>query len=152
MESKEPLAGPGRFQWNLGAWFGGQIGGTAWMLVGAVVLAPHAPEVAGVWLACFAVANAIGSWLWWCRDSLRPYPSLQALLSACGVSSVIALVALHVLRPDLRITRPRGILLTDEPRFIPWFLVLVIALMTSFHLMERSAVKERSRARGQTSP
>jgi hypothetical protein len=72
MESKEPLPGPGRFQWNLGAWFGGQIGGTAWMLVGAVVLAPHAPEVAGVWLACFAASNAIGSWLWWRRDRLRP--------------------------------------------------------------------------------
>ena len=29
METKEPMPGPGRFQWNLGAWFGGQLGGTA---------------------------------------------------------------------------------------------------------------------------
>ena len=55
MEPKVPLPGPGRFQWNLGAWYGGQLGGTAWMLVGAIVLMPHAPEVAGVWLVCFAV-------------------------------------------------------------------------------------------------
>lgn len=63
MEAKEPLLGPGCFQWNTGGWFGSQLGSTAWMLVGAVVLIPHAAEVAGVWLSCFAVANAIGSWM-----------------------------------------------------------------------------------------
>src|SRR4051794_27734348 len=118
METKAALPGPGRFQWNMGGWFGPQLGGTAWMLVGAVVLVPHTPEVAGVWLACFAVANAIGSWLWWRRDRLRPYPALQVLLLACGINGLLALVALHLLRPGLRITRPLGVYLADEPRSI----------------------------------
>ena len=152
METKEPLPGLGCFQWNRGGWFGSQLGGTAWMLVGAVVLVPHAPEVAGVWLAGVAVANAIGSWMWWRRDRLRPYPALRALLLVCGVDGLMALVALHVLRPGLRITRPLGIYLADEPRSILWLLVLVVSLMTWFHVREWSAQKERSRSERQTSP
>ena len=148
MATKLPMPGPGCFQWNTGGWFGSQLGGTAWMLVGAVVIVPHAPEVAGVWLVCFAVANAVGSWLWCRRDRLRPYPALQVLLLACGANSLMALVALHVLRPGLRIPGPRGIRLANEPHFIPWYLVLVISLMTYFHLRERSAKKEKSRSQG----
>lgn len=152
MESKVPLSGPGRFQWNMGGWFGGQLGGTVWMLVGVVVLVPQAPEVAGVWLVCFAVANAIGSGLWWHRDRIRPYPALQALLFATGFHGLIALAALHVLRPGLRITRPKGVLLADDPRIIAFLLIMIVALMMFCFLAERSARKERSRAPGKTSP
>src|SRR5262245_26037416 len=120
METIGPVSDPTCLRWNRGGWFGDQLGGTAWMLVGAVVLLPSAPEVAGVWLACFAVANAIGSAMWRSRDRFRPYPALQALLLVCGVSGLIALVALHVCRPGLRITRPPGIYLADEPRLIFW--------------------------------
>lgn len=151
METSGPLPNPGRFRWNRGGWFGAQLGGTAWMLVGSVVLLPHAPEVAGVWLACFAVANAIGSWMWRRRDRLRPYPALQALLAVCGANGLMALVALHVCRPGLRITRPLGIYLADEPRLILWLLVLVISLMTWFHLQERGAKKEGLTSQGQRS-
>jgi hypothetical protein len=151
METNGSLPNPGRFRWNRGGWFGGQLGSTAWMLVGSALLLPHAPEVAGVWLACFAVANAIGSWMWQRRDGLRPYPALQALFLVCGVNGLIALVALHVRRPGLRITRPLGIYLADEPRLILWLLVLVISLMTWFHLQERGAKKEGLTSQGQSS-
>ena len=150
MQTKEPLPGPGCFRWNKGGWFGSQLGGTAWMFVGAVVLVPHAPEVAIIWLTCFAVANAIGSWMWRHRDRLRPYPVLQALLLVCGVNSLMALVALHVLRPGLRITRPPGIYLADEPRSVLWLLVLVVSLITWFHVMECSAKKARTRSERRT--
>jgi hypothetical protein len=122
------------------------------MLVGAIVLYPYASEVAGGWLACFAVANAIGFWMWWRRDRLRPYPALQALLLVCGISGLTALVALHILRPGLHVARPIGFDLADKPQFIPWFLVLVISLMASFHLREWSAKKARPPAEGRTSP
>jgi hypothetical protein len=113
------------------------------MLIGAVVLVRRAPDFAGVWLACFAAANTIGLWMWWRRDRLRPYPALQALLLACGVSGLLALSALHVLRPGLRITQPGGIYLADEPRSILLLLVLVSSMMTGFHVMESSARKGR---------
>lgn len=152
METKGTLPGPGRFQWDRGSWFSSQLGCTAWMFAGAVVLVPHAPGVAALWLACFAVANAIGSWFWWRRDRLRPYPALQALMLACGANGFLALVALHLLRPGLRITRPLGISLADEPRVILGLLGLVIALMGWFHLLEHGARKEKSRSEGPTLP
>lgn len=152
MEALKPLPGPGCFQWSRGGWFGSQLGSTAWMLVGSVVLVPYALGVAGVWLACFAVANAIGTWLWRRRDRLPPYPALQALLATCGVCSLVALAALHVLRPGLRITRPPGIWLADEPQYLLWVLVLFLAMMTSFSLRERSARKQVLRSKGSSTP
>lgn len=145
MDPRRPMAGPGYFQWDKGGWFGSQLGGTAWMLVGSVVLARQAPEVAGVWLACFAVANAIGARMWWRRDRLRPYPALQALLLLCGIHGVVALVALHALRPGLRIDRPPGIHLGDEPELIACLVVLVITLTIHFHFLERRSREGRSR-------
>jgi hypothetical protein len=101
MQANSPVSGPGYLRWNAGGWFGSQLGGTCWLLVGAVVLAPRAPGVAAVWLAGFVVANAIGSWLWRRRDRLRPYPALQLLLLACGLSGLPAWLAVNALRPDL---------------------------------------------------
>ncbi len=120
MATNPPLPASGCFQWNMGAWFGGQIGGTAWMLVGTVVLASHAPEVAAIWGLGFVLVNALGIWLWGHRDRFRPYPALQVLMLVCGIQSVIALTTLHLLRPGLRIAGPSGFWLADEPRTIAW--------------------------------
>jgi hypothetical protein len=99
-------------------------------------------------MACFAVANGIGSWMWCRRDRLRPYPALQALVLACGVSSLTALVALHGLRPGLRIIRPVGIYLADEPRHIVVLIVVVASLMAWFHILEWSAKQQSARSNG----
>ncbi|WP_406694307.1 hypothetical protein V5E97_24855 [Singulisphaera sp. Ch08] len=151
METKKALPGPGHFQWHTGAWFGVQLCLTGWMLVGAVAFVRRAPEVAGIWLVCLAVANAIGSWIWWRRDRVRPYPALQALLLTCLVIGMPALVALYTLRPGLDVTfiRPTGIYLWDQH----WirFLVLIVIMTTSSYFMERSARKEKSRAEGRPS-
>ncbi len=32
------VLGRGRFQWNAGGWFGGALGGSAWMFLAAVML------------------------------------------------------------------------------------------------------------------
>src|SRR5579871_2566901 len=100
MTVKVPMSGPGCFQWNLGAWLGGQLGGTAWMLVGAAILAFEAPAAAAAWLVCFAMANALGAWMWRQRDRLRPYAALQLLVVVVGGCGLLALVALDVLRPE----------------------------------------------------
>ena len=148
MSTKERSTGPGHFRWNKGGWFGSQLGGTAWMLVGSVVLFPPAPEVAGIWIACFAVANGIGSWMWRRRERIRPYPALQSLLLACGVSGLTALVALHVLRPGLQIARPFGMDLADEPRNLVWLIIVVASLMAWFHFLEWNAKQQSARSNG----
>ena len=104
MASRRPMPGPGCCQWNTVAWFGGQIGSTAWMLVGALVLAREAPEVAAAWLLGFTSANAIGTWLWSRRRRLRPFPGVLIGFLVCGLSGLFALSALHVLRPGLHVT------------------------------------------------
>ena len=39
--STKSLVGPGRFQWNVGGWFGASLGGSAWMIVTAGFLLFH---------------------------------------------------------------------------------------------------------------
>ena len=63
MVTKQPMTGPGIFQWNTGGWFGAQLGGTVWMLLAAIWMAPLNPWLAVLWLLCFAVVNAVGAWL-----------------------------------------------------------------------------------------
>jgi hypothetical protein len=147
MASRRSMPGPGCFQWNTVAWFGGQIGSTAWMLAGAAILAWEAPEVAIVWLACFFAANAAGAYVWSRRRRLRPFPAMQMGFLGCGASGLIALVALHLLRPGLRVTRPAGVQLGD-PWMILAFPLVMLALMVGTAVLEWSARKERARSKG----
>jgi hypothetical protein len=123
-----PDQGPGYFRWSTGAWFGGQLGGTSWLLVGAAVLAPRAPLVAVVWFLGFAIANALGVWLWWRRDRIRAHPALQLLLLVCGITGVIAWAVLEVSRPD--VVRSLGWpsqghrMLLIVPGLMAWFTIL----------------------------
>jgi hypothetical protein len=99
--AKESRNVPEYFQWNHGAWFGGQLGGTAWMAAGAVALWPKSVGMAGTWLACCAAANAIGLVLWQSRGRIRTHAAMQILLAACGVFGMIAWTTLVRLQPDL---------------------------------------------------
>lgn len=144
MATKTPMQGPGSFQWNAGAWFGGQLGGTAWMLAGAAALAPRAPTVAVAWAAGFVVANAVGAALWSRRDRLMPYPAIQAMLATCGVVGASALAFLHLLHPGLVVDRRPWYGISDDPLAAPGLLLLIAALMAWLHVMERAGRKARS--------
>jgi hypothetical protein len=142
MEAKVPMPGPSSFQWNRGGWFGSQLGGTAWMIVGAVMFARRAPWIAAVWLVCFVLANAIGTGLWRRRGCLRPYPAIQLLLLVGGVIGLLALASFGVLRPA-------GVRLEDagwngDVRKSCFCLVTAVsALMAWFALMEGGATKAK---------
>jgi hypothetical protein len=94
MATTRPRSGPGAFQWNAGAWFGSLLGSTAWMLVGAVIMATRAPVVSLAWLSCFALSLGVGIWLWSKRGRIRPYPAIQGMLLAVGVSGLLAFALL----------------------------------------------------------
>jgi hypothetical protein len=154
MAAKEPMPGPGQFQWNAGGWFGSQLGGTAWMLVGAAVLAPQTPWVAAWWAACCALANAVGTSLWLRRGRVRPYPATQALLAACGVAGPLAVVALHLFGPaDVRlgVAWHDGRFILESPpgtlrSAYAALLLGVPALMGYFALLERAGREARPQA------
>lgn len=148
MAAKEPMKGPGYFQWNTGGWFGTQVGSTCWMVVGAVPLVFYAPMIGVTFLICFAVANAIGTWLWLRRDRVPPYPAMQMLLLGIAITGLVALVTLDALRPArvrLDLTSEFG---GDLHQAYLIFVVGVPLGMIWFHLMERSVRAARARAQG----
>jgi hypothetical protein len=152
MTAKEPMKGPGCFQWSTGGWFGSQIGSTCWMLVGGVPLLFYAPMIGITFVICFGVANAIGTSLWLRRDRLRPYPALQVLLSVIAISGLVALVTFDVLRPPggrPHLTLGNG---GDLRQGYLMFLVGVPLGMIWFHLMERHGRAARARAHGGFAP
>jgi hypothetical protein len=140
MEAKVPMPGPGRFQWNSGGWFGSQVGSTAWMLVGAVMFAIKAPWIAAAFSLCFAVANVVGTALWSRRDRLRPYAAMQLLILVIGVSGMVAIASVDMLRPagappDATWDEIRGGRLP--------LLAIVAGLMASFAFMEWDTKKAK---------
>ncbi len=135
MSAKQPMPGSGTFQWNTGGWFGSQVGGTVWLLVGAATLVVQAPLLAVWWVVCFALVNAVGTGLWLRRDRLRPYPAIQALLALCGLAGLFAVGALGLFGPEQ--TGRNGSLRS----VYGFFLVGVPALMGYFALLERASRK-----------
>jgi hypothetical protein len=136
--SQDFANGDAHFRWNAWGWFGGQIGATAWLLVGAAAIAPRSIAMALVWAGCFAVGNAIGILLWRQRRRLRPYTAIQLLVVACGVSGLVAWSALVGLRPDV-------LAALGWPQSYAPFLI-VPATMGWFAFLERRARSQSSTA------
>lgn len=138
----KPLSGAGWFQWNAGGWYGSQLGSTVWMLVGAVVLAPHALWVALSWLGCFASANFIGTWLWRRRGRLQPYPAMQMLIVVCATTGLMALLVLDLAVPgNVRLN-----VIANHYLGYAFLLMAVPLGLGYFAVLERSARKARSKS------
>jgi hypothetical protein len=75
---------PATFRCPAGAWFGTQIGGTVWMLTGAMSLAVTSPSAAAV--------NVVGVSLWLRRERVGQYTAVQFMLLACGIGSLAAML------------------------------------------------------------
>jgi hypothetical protein len=156
MTANEPVKGAGCFQWSAGGWFGSQLGSTCWMLVGGVWLAVLAPLIGVTWLVCFAVANAVGTSLWWRRDRLRPYPAIQILFLVIAICGLVAVGTFDVrrpasVRPDSTTENGRSLLgIMGQGDLHRAYLVLLVGVplgMVCAHLREQSATA-RARAEG----
>ncbi len=120
------------FHWNIGGWFGGQLGASAWIaILGALYLAID-PLAGLAALGLFVAQNALGCWLWSRRIELAPYPAIQLLF---GISLLAALAVLVLF--DLR-----GHLGSLDPRLSArsMYLVLLVypAVMLQFWWLERA--------------
>jgi hypothetical protein len=76
--------------WNASEWFGIQLGGTAWLLGGALVVASQSPSSSVVLFACGLASNAVGCLLWVHRARLDPYRAVQVLGSVIVVAGAFA--------------------------------------------------------------
>ncbi len=127
--------GPGRFQWNRGGWFGGQIGSTLWLILLGGSLLMRGRSAGAALLALGLIPNLVGTWLWRHRRTRSPYSALQLLVAVAGAC---ALVGLQVLSrsglPPASLGLPSGFGL----------LLIYPGLMVLFHFRERAARKASS--------
>lgn len=131
----QPLVGPGRFQWNAGGWFGSQLGGTAWMVVGAGILISQSFAISLVWVACFALANVVGFAFWTRRTVLAPFKAIQLLILVLGLAGLVAWSSLAQFRPDL-------VTLMNATTQMGYFALLIFpAMMAWFYWLERNALR-----------
>ncbi|MDH3635246.1 MAG: hypothetical protein OES20_11115 [Gammaproteobacteria bacterium] len=79
--------------WNIGGWFGGQLGGTVWIIVAGLLTAVRDFPTGMFVVLLFAIPNAVGTVLWLSRK-LSCYASTQLLI---GVSGICGLVTVYIL-------------------------------------------------------
>ena len=132
-QNDQPVIGPRGFQWNVGGWFGTQLGGTAWLAAGAVVLMSHSFAISFVWLACFALANAIGFAFWTRRTVIAPFKAIQFLILVLGLAGLVAWFSLAQFRPDL------ASLMKATTQMGYFALPIFPAIAGWFYLLERDA-------------
>lgn len=131
--SKLPLVGPGRFQWNAGAWFGSSLGSSAWMLVTACFLLINGQAIlASITATGYVLILSVSVLLWARRQSIHPFSALMTLLGllaiafpavwfvvqSCGSQSVLAAMNW----PQSRWTTI--LVLAIVPVHMVWFLIL----------------------------
>jgi hypothetical protein len=86
MDVKTAMAGPRRFQWQVGGWFGSVSGGSAWLIPAAIILGLNGQSrLALLPAGCCLALNALGVWLWYRRDRLLPFRALLGMLSVLAV-------------------------------------------------------------------
>jgi hypothetical protein len=143
---RDARPGPGAFQWSQGAWFGSQIGGTAWLLAGVVQAPSPVPGLRLVWLTAFLLVNAVGLTLWWRRDRLAPFPALMILLASCALAATVVLGVTAWFAPPVGVRNTimsRG----EALRALAGLWVLILILGGFFVSLERAALRQSRRAR-----
>ncbi len=81
-------------EWNASGWFGAQLGGTAWILVAAVLTIVRDIPTGLILLIIFLAPNIIG-YLLWRTQKLSCYASIQILFSLVGVFGLLAIYILE---------------------------------------------------------
>ena len=125
---------PSAFAWNVGGWFGAQLGCTLWLPILGLVLLRKDALAAWVCVASFLVLNAWGFYLWRARERLSAYAGLQRFLLAASV--IIAVVVVVVNTRGLSEPPNAGALVST---YLPyWVIAAAPALMLFFFFRERS--------------
>jgi hypothetical protein len=136
--SQVALVGPGRFQWNLGGWFGSSIGSTAWMLIVAAFLYVHGQSVlALVPGMAFLIVNAVTVVQWRRRCRLLPFRALMTLLVLLSVVTSVVLLAIERFASPVALAAMHWV--ESGAGLIPYLLIGPV-LIVLFVLLERSSV------------
>jgi hypothetical protein len=122
------------FCWKGGGWFGGQLGGTLWLLICGLVFLAKDILCGLISIACFILLNAFGLYLWRQRARLSAYKVIQSLL-AITAATVILLVVMANLRGIVWADKPGGLVST----YLPYSMIFVVpTIMARFYFQERN--------------
>jgi hypothetical protein len=141
---KLAMTGPGLFQWQGGGWLGCVVGGSAWLIPTAGILAfSGQTKIALIPLGCCLIMNFVGCALWYRRDRVLPFHALIGILvlfsiTTPGVWFSIAASA-----------TPESLASLDWPQspiIVAMVLLLCPAIIVSFCIRE---YRERNRKIGQ---
>lgn len=114
-----------KLEWNLGSWFGAQLGSTAWILIASVLTVARDFRTGALVFAVFLVPNIVGTVLWRRREHLSCSIALQVLLPAIGVCGLLAVYILDRTNHWLAIQSGGSV-------SAPWgyaIIILVVALL-----------------------
>lgn len=88
---KSAMPGPRHFQWQMEGWFGSVVGGSAWLIPIATILAFNGqPTLALVPLGCCLLMNFVGCVLWDRRDRVRPFHAWIGILTLFSITTPLA--------------------------------------------------------------
>ena len=137
-QTRRPIVGPCHFQWNAGGWFGSQLGGTAWLLVGAIYLFYRSIPISLTWVLCFGLANVLGCSIWARRTVVAPFKGIQLLMLVLTLAGFVSWFTLTWFRHDL--------VSEIHAKTHMGYLALLIfpIMMTWFYCLERGTAKQTS--------
>lgn len=122
------------FHWSAGGWFGGQLGGTLWLLILGAALAHRDPVAGGACIGAFLLVNLYGLHLWRKRARISAYAGIQRLLAALSLVIVAVMLVLY-LRDSNELPAPGAMVSTHLPY---WLALVAPALMLLFHFMKKA--------------
>jgi hypothetical protein len=116
--------------WNTNGWFGGQLGGTAWILVAGAITLGHNIWTGFILVVLFLVPNIVGYLLWRIKK-FSCYASIQILFGLCGLFGLLTIYVLD--RNHLWLEIQIG---GSMPAISGYFLItlIVLILMITFYL------------------
>ena len=138
MNEANPMrSGQERFHWNAGGWFGGSIGGTAWMLpCGGIALLNGEVLVSVIVFGCFVATNLVAGYLWMSRETLPAFTGLMTLFATMAVSVPVAWLVVRYL------ASPKSLEQMNMPLSSIWTVIVVVSvpvIMLWFYLQHHSA-------------
>lgn len=119
-----------KLEWNMGGWFGSQLGGTAWILVAAAISLGKDLSTGLALLLIFAVSNIAASALWF-KKPFTCYLSMQIMLAAVGLCGLLAIYVLD--RNDLWLAIQKGGAISAEMGYT-LLTVTVLIVMALSHI------------------
>lgn len=145
----QPRRGPGKFQWNAGAWFGNVLAGTGWIIVTAGFLVVNLEfAVAAIPLGCCLITFLVACGLWQRREQLDPFFSRMLLLSVLAIATPVAWIATREL------ASPGTLAQMNWPASARWDVVISLVVpvgMLGFYIVEGRANRKQSASSQQRS-